>query len=65
MLQFQKDAEELETQEADCDLEKLEKCIEYGDSICIELPQLTRLKQVCENLVQFNKNNYFAHPHLI
>lgn len=46
VLQFQKDAEELELQEKDSDIEKLEKCIEYGDSICIELPQLSRLKQV-------------------
>ncbi|XP_015598922.1 lysine-specific demethylase lid isoform X2 [Cephus cinctus] len=45
VLQFQKDAEELEAKEDDCDLEKLEKCIDFGDSICIELPQLVRLKQ--------------------
>ncbi|KAG5307579.1 KDM5A demethylase, partial [Pseudoatta argentina] len=44
VLQFQKDAEELESKE-DCDIEKLEKCIDFGDSICIELPQLVRLKQ--------------------
>ncbi|KYN08295.1 PREDICTED: lysine-specific demethylase lid [Cyphomyrmex costatus] len=42
--QFQKDAEELESKE-DCDMEKLEKCIDFGDSISIELPQLVRLKQ--------------------
>lgn len=46
VLQFQKDAEELESKEEDCDVEKLEKCIDFGDSICIELPQLVRLKQV-------------------
>ncbi|KYM91859.1 Lysine-specific demethylase 5A [Atta colombica] len=44
VLQFQKDAAELESKE-DCDIEKLEKCIDFGDSICIELPQLVRLKQ--------------------
>ncbi|KAK1131511.1 hypothetical protein K0M31_020516 [Melipona bicolor] len=44
VLQFQKEAEELECKE-DCDIEQLEKCIEFGDSICIELPQLTCLKQ--------------------
>lgn len=48
VLQFQKDAEELESKEDDCDVEKLEKCIDFGDSICIELPQLARLKQVSE-----------------
>lgn len=47
VLQFQKDAEELEAKESDCDIEKLEKCIDFGDSICIELPQLVQLKQVC------------------
>lgn len=46
VLQFQKDAEELEAKEDNCDLEQLEKCIDFGDSICIELPQLVRLKQV-------------------
>ncbi|XP_058808329.1 lysine-specific demethylase 5 isoform X2 [Phymastichus coffea] len=50
VLQFQKDADELETQENDCDMEKLEKCIEYGDSICIELPQLAKLKQKLQQL---------------
>ncbi|XP_034936200.1 lysine-specific demethylase lid isoform X2 [Chelonus insularis] len=45
VLQFQKDAEELESKCDDCDVAKLEKCIDFGDSICIELPQLTRLKQ--------------------
>ncbi|XP_074098573.1 lysine demethylase 5 isoform X1 [Cotesia typhae] len=45
VLQFQKDAEEFEAQSDDCDLDKLEKCIDFGDSICIELPQLVRLKQ--------------------
>lgn len=46
VLQFQKDAEELESKVEDCDVEKLEKCIDFGDSICIELPQLVKLKQV-------------------
>ncbi|XP_012538541.2 lysine-specific demethylase lid isoform X1 [Monomorium pharaonis] len=45
VLQFQKDAAELESKDDDCDVEKLEKCIDFGDSICIELPQLVRLKQ--------------------
>ncbi|KAH0955440.1 hypothetical protein HN011_007212 [Eciton burchellii] len=45
VIQFQKDAGDLESEEEDCDVEKLEKCIEFGDSICIELPQLVRLKQ--------------------
>ncbi|XP_014478627.1 PREDICTED: lysine-specific demethylase 5A isoform X2 [Dinoponera quadriceps] len=45
VLQFQKDAEELESKGDDCDINKLEKCIDFGDSICIELPQLQRLKQ--------------------
>ncbi|XP_067209117.1 lysine-specific demethylase 5A isoform X3 [Linepithema humile] len=45
VLQFQKDAEELESKVEDCDIEKLEKCIDFGDSICIELPQLVKLKQ--------------------
>ena len=49
VLQFQKEAEELESKEDDCDIEQLEKCIEFGDSICIELPQLTCLKQVSMN----------------
>ncbi|KAL0125081.1 hypothetical protein PUN28_004314 [Cardiocondyla obscurior] len=44
VLQFQKDAAELEKDD-DCNVEKLEKCIDFGDSICIELPQLIRLKQ--------------------
>ncbi|XP_071572335.1 lysine-specific demethylase 5A isoform X1 [Temnothorax nylanderi] len=44
VLQFQKDAAELEKDEK-CDVEKLKKCIDFGDSICIELPQLVRLKQ--------------------
>lgn len=48
VLQFQKDAAELEKNE-ECDVEKLEKCIDFGDSICIELPQLVRLKQVCNH----------------
>lgn len=47
VLQFQKDAEELDSKEENCDIEKLEKCIDFGDSICIELPELVRLKQVC------------------
>jgi len=47
VLQFQKDAEELDSKVEDCDIEKLEKCIDFGDSICIELPQLVKLKQVC------------------
>lgn len=47
VVQFQKDAEELESKGDDCDINKLEKCIDFGDSICIELPQLQRLKQVC------------------
>lgn len=46
VLQFQNDAENFESKENDCDIDKLEKCIEFGDSICIELPQLVRLKQV-------------------
>ena len=46
VVQFQKDAEELEVQN-DCEIERLEKCIEFGDTICIELPQLSKLKQVC------------------
>jgi len=46
VIQFQKDAGDLESKAEDCDVEKLEKCIEFGDSICIELPQLVRLKQV-------------------
>ncbi|KAJ8679278.1 hypothetical protein QAD02_015065, partial [Eretmocerus hayati] len=50
VLQFQKDAEELEAEDVECDLEKLEKCIEYGDSICIELPQLLRLKQKLQQI---------------
>lgn len=46
VIQFQKDAEDLENNKNDdCDYEKLEKCIDFGDSICIELPQLVRLKQ--------------------
>ncbi|XP_020280192.1 lysine-specific demethylase 5A isoform X2 [Pseudomyrmex gracilis] len=45
VLQFQKDAEELDSKEENCDIEKLEKCIDFGDSICIELPELVRLKQ--------------------
>ncbi|XP_011172136.1 lysine-specific demethylase lid isoform X1 [Solenopsis invicta] len=45
VVQFQKDAVELESKDEDCDVEKLEKCIDFGDSICIELPQLVRLKQ--------------------
>ncbi|XP_076276910.1 lysine demethylase 5 isoform X1 [Lasioglossum baleicum] len=45
VLQFQTDAEELDTKEDSCDIEQLEKCIDFGDSICIELPQLVRLKQ--------------------
>ncbi|KAK2585208.1 hypothetical protein KPH14_009914 [Odynerus spinipes] len=45
VVQFQSDAEKLESKEDDCDAGKLEKCIEFGDSICIELPQLIRLKQ--------------------
>lgn len=46
VVQFQKDAEDLESKTGDdCDIEKLEKCIDFGDSICIELPQLARLKQ--------------------
>ena len=44
--QFQKDADSFKMEDSDCDLEKLEKCIEYGDSICIDLPQLAKLKQV-------------------
>lgn len=45
VLQFQKEAAELEAKEDNCDIEQLEKCIDFGDSICIELPQLIRLKQ--------------------
>ncbi|XP_033211975.1 lysine-specific demethylase lid isoform X3 [Belonocnema kinseyi] len=45
VVQFQKDAEELESMDIECDVEKLEKCIDFGDSICIDLPQLVRLKQ--------------------
>ncbi|XP_012280328.1 lysine-specific demethylase lid isoform X2 [Orussus abietinus] len=45
VLQFQKDAEEIESDGDNCNVEKLEKCIDFGDSICIELPQLARLKQ--------------------
>ncbi|XP_046747489.1 lysine-specific demethylase lid isoform X3 [Diprion similis] len=45
VVQFQKDAEELESKDEVADIEKLEKCIDFGDSICIELPQLVRLKQ--------------------
>lgn len=45
VVQFQKDAEDLEAKCDDCDHAKLEKCIDFGDSICIELPQLVRLKQ--------------------
>ncbi|XP_050452025.1 lysine-specific demethylase 5A isoform X1 [Cataglyphis hispanica] len=45
VLQFQKDAEELESKDEDCDVEKLKKCIDFGDSICIDLPQLVLLKQ--------------------
>lgn len=36
----------MDSKEDNCDIEQLDKCIEFGDSICIELPQLTRLKQV-------------------
>lgn len=43
--QFQKDAEDLTTSE-DCDLDKLHNCIDFGDSICIQLPQLGELKRV-------------------
>ncbi|XP_011494343.1 PREDICTED: lysine-specific demethylase lid [Ceratosolen solmsi marchali] len=50
VIQFQRDAEELEVQEIDCNIEKFEKCIEYGDSICIELPQLSKLKQKLQQL---------------
>lgn len=49
VTQFQKDAEDLEAAEDDCDIEKLESCIDFGESICIDLPQLVRLKQVIEN----------------
>lgn len=49
VLQFQKDAEELESKDEECDVEKLKKCIEFGDSICIDLPQLVLLKQVCNS----------------
>lgn len=49
VLTFQKDAQQFEIDE-DLDLDKLVKCIEYGDSICIELPQLSKLKQVINNL---------------
>ncbi|XP_011267451.1 lysine-specific demethylase lid isoform X2 [Camponotus floridanus] len=45
VLQFQKDAEELESKDEECDVDKLKKCIEFGDSICIDLPQLVLLKQ--------------------
>ncbi|XP_043483616.1 lysine-specific demethylase lid isoform X3 [Leptopilina heterotoma] len=45
VTQFQKDAEDLEAAEDDCDIEKLESCIDFGESICIDLPQLVRLKQ--------------------
>ncbi|XP_066591934.1 lysine-specific demethylase 5A isoform X2 [Prorops nasuta] len=45
VVQFQKDADEFQSQEENCDVEKLEKCIDFGDSICIELPQLIHLKQ--------------------
>ena len=46
VVQFQKDAEDLQSKNGDdCDIEKLEKCIDFGDSICIELPQLVKLKQ--------------------
>ncbi|XP_015108765.1 lysine-specific demethylase lid [Diachasma alloeum] len=45
VVQFQKDAEDLESKFDDCNVEKLEKCIDFGDSICIELPPLVRLKQ--------------------
>ncbi|KAL7304867.1 hypothetical protein TKK_0002673 [Trichogramma kaykai] len=48
--QFQRDAEELEELDNDCDIERLEKCIDYGDAICIELPQLTHLKQKLQQL---------------
>lgn len=47
VLQFQKDAEDLESKDEDCDIEKLKKCIDFGDSICIDLPQLVLMKQVC------------------
>lgn len=58
VLQFQKDAEELESKVEDCDVEKLEKCIDFGDSICIELPQLVKLKQVCNSTsIQFILKN--------
>ena len=40
VVQFQKDAEELDSKVEDCDIEKLEKCIDFGDSLCIELPEL-------------------------
>lgn len=46
-VQFQKDANELQTSDdSDCDVEKLKKCIEFGDAICIEPPVLAELKQV-------------------
>ncbi|KMQ88408.1 lysine-specific demethylase 5a [Lasius niger] len=45
VLQFQKDAEDLESKDEDCDIEKLKKCIDFGDSICIDLPQLVLMKQ--------------------
>ncbi|XP_051172019.1 lysine-specific demethylase lid isoform X2 [Leptopilina boulardi] len=46
VTQFQKDAEDLEAAEDDCDIDKLENCIDFGESICIDLPQLVRLKQI-------------------
>ena len=47
VLQFQKDAEDIEKSDINsCDLEKLERCIDFGDSICIQLPPLVKLKQV-------------------
>lgn len=60
VLQFQKEAEELECKD-DCNIEQLEKCIDFGDSICIELPQLIRLKHVsiCKYLFFLKIYSYF------
>jgi hypothetical protein len=65
VIKFQRDAEELEAQEIDCNIEKFEKCIEYGDSICIELPQLSKLKQVYLEYVNNNYLQNFLHESLL
>lgn len=60
VMKFQKDADELEKDE-NCCMEKLEKCIVFGDSICIELPKLNNLKQVSGILRSYFENSQQTH----